>query len=381
MGNTIDCGTIVKLKNLKIRRLFGHLFVVTRVSDSGEFFQVSPITSMSNWDQDRLSKFGKYKYVIKDWKSAGLKHSSLVSLDTSGDLKVSDYLHSIVNHLSSEDTEGLLKKFGEVHKLNQKVESFSLRGSRLSSDALMLSRYGDVYPGIDNAYHPNTGSKEEGYLEIERVVDWFYLHGISDGISSSLQNWIFVRTAQAINDGLEDPQEIVEEVLCSDIYDPCTKTVSVVEDAINYFELNKEVFKEFLDADVDQFAENIATYLNEKFLRVRIGGKLNPQGEDAIYFRISSHGYDWHRCISNFLWDLNVLPSRMVICHDAETNPPEKILYDGSPKEFLEELDDKVYESLREKLSEGLDNINRDRRSQLMNYRFREMFSHYVSYK
>lgn len=383
MVSMIDQGTIVKLKNLKVKRLFGHLFVVTKVREGGEYFQISPITSMSNWDEGRLRKFGSYKYILKDWESAGLKNPSLVSLDSVGDLSVSEYLYSIVGHLSEEDTCGIIEKSESISKVNQKVENYKFKtplNESFSSDALMLSRYGEVYPGIDNAYHPNPGSKEDGYPEIERVVDWFYQHEIK-GIYPALKKWIFSRTAKVINDGFEDPDEIIVEVLCSDIYDPNVRTVAVVEDAINYFKLNKDVFKEFVKDNINQSAEKVATYLNEKFLRVRIGGKLNPQGEDAIYFRISSHGYDWHRCISDFLWDMKNFPSRMVICHDAETNPPEKILYDGSPREFLEDPDDKVYENMRRRISYGLEDVNRDHQSQIMNKRFSEMFRSYISYK
>ena len=98
-------------------------------------------------------------------------------------------------------------------------------------------------------------------------------------------------------------------------------------------------------------AKHITEFLNENFLRVRAGGKLNPEGADAIYFRISSHGYNWHSVIVDFLWDTfgepSKMPKRIVVCHDAETNPPEVILFDGTPQELFEQYDDKVFASTK----------------------------------
>lgn len=389
MESKLTPGTIVKLKNLKDKRLFGHLFVVLETLQDNQVMKVSPITSLSNYDEERLKKYGQFKYVIKDWKEAGLSHESLVSLDTQGALPIDQYLFSVEKHLSKDDSEGVLKKGQEVARIHQRVESIRLTYASLNesftTDAVMLSRYGVVYPGIDNAYHPNTGSQEDGYPEIERVVDWLFQHEIK-GVYPALKNWIFTRTAQAINDGYDstDLREIVNEVLCADIYTPCAQAQSAVEDALYYFKSNRDVYKEFLKSDLLQYSEQIATYLNEKFLRIRVGGKLNPEGADAIYFRISSHGYDWHRCIVDFLWDVfstpDKMPKRIVVCTDAETNPPERVYFDGSPDDFLNE-DQKVYESLRSEVERGLDSMNLDRKSQIMNKRFSKHFDQYISYK
>ena len=73
-------------------------------------------------------------------------------------------------------------------------------------------------------------------------------------------------------------------------------------------------------------------------------GSVFPVGEDSIYFRISSHDYDWYRTIIDFLWDAfgdtNKMPSRIWIGHDAETNPPEVVLFDGTPNELFEKFDE-----------------------------------------
>lgn len=248
-------------------------------------------------------------------------------------------------------------------------------GSSISGDAIMLSRYGEVYPAIDNLYHPNPGSKEDEYPEIERTIDWLYQHDIS-GIKKSLDQWIKIRVAHTISeDGLDDFDDIVKEVMYSDIYDPCENTLNSIKDAIEDFRISKDLLLEYSDKSELPFSEKIAVYLNEKFLRVRAGGKLNPEGTDSIYFRISSHGYDWHRTIVEFLWDVfkspDQMPKRIWIGHDAETNPPEVTLFDGSPNDLLENEDVKVFEELKSSIREGLPSqMNNDRKCFLMNKRF-----------
>lgn len=225
----------------------------------------------------------------------------------------------------------------------------SHNGSSISGEAVMLSRYGEVYPTIDNKYHPNPGLKEEGYPEIERTVDWLYRNGLSD-IFSKLDDWVMVRVARILAEGeFTEYSDIVKEVFYSDTYSPCQKSLDSVKNSLDYFDSNlDEISRWNLKSEIE-ISEKIVKYLNEKFLRVRAGGKLNPEGANAIYFRISSHGYDWHSTISDFLWDtfggLNKMPRKIWIGHDAETNPPETTLFEGPPEDLFEGFDNLRFES------------------------------------
>lgn len=223
-------------------------------------------------------------------------------------------------------------------------------GFTVSGDSVMIDRYGDVYPTIDNKMHPNPGTEEDGYSEIERTVDWLYRNK-QKSVYSYLDRWVMTRVARLLSEGYTDEEEIVTEVFYSDIYTPCDASIETVKNAIESLQTSDEMLKHYLKEDEVVYARKIASWLNERFLRVRAGGKLNPEGADAIYFRISSHGYDWHRVIVDFLWDVfkdtKDMPGRVWIGHDAETNPPETVLFDGTPEDLMTSADQKVFEFVR----------------------------------
>lgn len=237
-------------------------------------------------------------------------------------------------------------------------------GFTVNGDSVMIDRYGDVYPTIDNKMHPNPGTEEDGYSEIERTIDWLYQHD-QKAIKPVLDEWVMTRAARLIAEGYSDNLEIINEVYYSDLYTPCKRAIDSVRSAIESLQDDK-LLKKYLEEDEITYARKIASWLNERFLRVRAGGKLNPEGANAIYFRISSHGYDWHRVIVNFLWDVfkdpKDMPSRIWIGHDAETNPPETVLFDGTPDDLLTKADQKVFESvIKYKKDINLETINYDR--------------------
>lgn len=208
----------------------------------------------------------------------------------------------------------------------------------------MLHRSGKVYPCIDNLYHPNPGTEEDEYSEIERPIDWLLDNDI--GNKRVISRWIAARMSQLIR---HDPEAYLTEIAHDVMYDDTYTTSSNTRDMLSrVFEVLHDPIKlaHALQIDEVEEAREIAKFINENFLRVRAGGKLNPEGTDSIYFRISSHGYDWRRNIEDFLWDMfgdpSMMPNRIWIGHDAETNPPEVTLFDGSPEEFIEQFDTKV---------------------------------------
>ena len=62
------------------------------------------------------------------------------------------------------------------------------------------------------------------------------------------------------------------------------------------------------------------------------------------------------------------MPELIWIGHDAETNPPEIILFDGTPEELFENFDSKKFESFRNSKKEFLKRAtNDDRKSFRLN--------------
>ena len=223
-------------------------------------------------------------------------------------------------------------------------------GSSISGECVMIHRSGKVYPCIDNLYHPNPGTEEDEYSEIERPIDWLIANELTYP-AKAIRRWISARMSNIIED---DPDislaDVIPDVMYNDSYTLSKDTETVLAQAYDALQ-DPEIRDKALRIDELEAARDIARYINEFFLRVRAGGKLNPEGSDAIYFRISSHGYDWRRNIEDFLWDTfddpSRMPNRIWIGHDAETNPPEITLFDGSPEEFIEQFDSKIAASTR----------------------------------
>ncbi len=243
------------------------------------------------------------------------------------------------------------------------IES-SYNGSKIKGDAVMLSKYGEIYNTIDNAYHPNPGGKIDGYSEIERCIDWLVANDLL-AVKKDILEWMKCRIALVID---EDIEEIIHDVMYDDLYELNEKTRALILEAYNEIVNDDITIDRYIDTNEIDAAEKIATYINETFLRIRAGGKLNPDGSDSIYFRISSHGYDWHRNIVEFLWevfgDLKKMPHRIVICHDAETNPPEVILFDGTPEDLFEHFDTKKFEAFQRNIQKIKESkINNDRKA------------------
>ena len=237
----------------------------------------------------------------------------------------------------------------------------SHNGVAIHGDAVMLSKYGEVYNAIDNLYHPNPGSKEDGYPEIERCIDWCYDNYLKP-IFKDLDEWIKIRVAQEMDysECANSIDGLIDEIMYADLYEPCKLTKDTIINAYNYFKENPKEQEKYAEKSELDPADKVVNYINEKFTRVRAGGKLNPDGTNSIYFRISSHGYDWHRTIVDFLWGIfgepNKMPKKIWIGHDAENNPPEVTLFDGTPNELLEYEDTKIFEGLERNIT-----FNRDR--------------------
>ena len=214
-------------------------------------------------------------------------------------------------------------------------ERIYYENSEIKGDAIMLGKYGEIVPCIDNLYHPNPG---RDLSEIERCIDWILLNNLESSVlKDDILGWFENRVDTSMYEcDPEDFEEFTKAVMYSDTYEVCNKTKSYIKKAIsnvlnsNYDGVESEEY----------YGSKIADWINSNFTRVRAGGKLNPEGTNSIYFRISSKGYDWTRTIIDFLWDTFKDPSRMPdriwVGHDEENNPPEVVLFDGSPNDLID---------------------------------------------
>lgn len=224
--------------------------------------------------------------------------------------------------------------------MNILANKSTTNGSQINGECVMIDKYENVYNCIDNAYHPNPGTAADSYSEIERTVDWLFEHDIHTALDY-LYKWVYARVAHQLSEDIDATfEDVLYDVMFCDAYTPCADTINAVREAYITLRSDADMIERWANIDDTYYAAKITDYLNETFLRVRAGGKLNPQGTNSIYFRISSHGYDWRSVIEDFLWDTFGSPENMPkyvwIGHDEETNPPEVTLYEGSPEDFLE---------------------------------------------
>lgn len=219
-------------------------------------------------------------------------------------------------------------------------------GFRIVGECAMIDRYGNIYDCLDNCYHPNPGTEETQYSEIERTIDWLYSYDVTP-VKPLLDKWIANRVANVYGEIAQEYEDVLVNVMYCDAYEPCQATKDAVHSALSVCETGREAKEMYLKYDYLDFCRQIVSYLNENFMRVRCNGKLNPEGADIIVFRISSHGYDWSPIIRNFLWEVfhNVdsMPKGVWIGYDAETHPPEKVLYDGTSKDLIEKYDAAIF--------------------------------------
>ena len=248
----------------------------------------------------------------------------------------------------------------------------------LLDDCCMLSRYGEVYDCIDGVMHPNPGTEETQYDEIERTVDWILSIPFYKMIGDCT-HWIEIKVAKYLK---EFPDSTLDEVILNtmytDLYEPCDMCKNIFADIYDMFTSSLQSIEAYANSDDIVLARKITTWLNENFLRVRTGGKFNPEGADAIYFRISSHGYDWHRVIVDFLWDTfgepNKMPKQIWIGTDAETNPPERVYFNGTPEELFNQYDERVYASYNDKRRSTLERYKNIVNKDILKYRIDKQF-------
>ena len=207
-----------------------------------------------------------------------------------------------------------------------------------SMNCVVLGKLGDVYPCIDDGFHPHCGNREYGYSEMYSAVDWMINNRVNRGCKA-IQKWLEQQLKDCKDNFLDLDNSI--QLIFAEI-EPSDRTLEICTHIWEYIDT--------VTYDSDkclEYADEIDYYLNQNFLRVRSGGKLNPGSSDSIYFRISSKDYNWRNVIEDFLWDtfksIDKMPSLIWIGHDEETNPPEVVLFEGTPEDLFVKEDSKIF--------------------------------------
>lgn len=118
----------------------------------------------------------------------------------------------------------------------------------------------------------------------------------------------------------------------------------------------------FPDGASFQYAELVCCYLNQEFMRARIGGLYNSEpGNRHLYCRISSAGFDWLPIIYKLAEETN--PSHITICRDHESTGVDgflkykEILFENlTLSEFLKLKESNQTENSRENMFTKMNN-------------------------
>lgn len=91
-------------------------------------------------------------------------------------------------------------------------------GSAISGECVMIHRSGKVFPCIDNLYHPNPGTEEDEYSEIERPIDWLIANKLTFP-ARAISRWIAARMSNIIEDnpGIS-LADVIPDVMYNDSY-------------------------------------------------------------------------------------------------------------------------------------------------------------------
>ena len=217
----------------------------------------------------------------------------------------------------------------------------------------MISKYGDVYPAIKSPsgdYHPYTGGRDGNYEEIFDVINWFFtINFFPYSLKDDIRSFILSRYLEDGLGNISSLRNSVIELFNAEYLDSSQFSDEFFEYLIDIFENCDDIFAYEEMRSID-YAQKIDAILNQCFLRFRVGDKYDIGNSNIIYFRISSKSVNWRSQISAYLWDtyktIDHMPN-IWVGHDAESNPPEIVLFEGTPEEFFGD-DLKIYEKIKD---------------------------------
>lgn len=211
-----------------------------------------------------------------------------------------------------------------------------------SHGAALLSRDGILYPALPykegkSIHPPVTEFGQED--EFRMLLDWCVLNQLKgswvEGFKRTWTNHIIL--SYFLEEGeFPDSEEVSEEAEIP--IDP------VVIDRMK--ELYEGESVEKLDKFIQEFYMSALRYENnlinwyvQNFVRVRAGGQYKYQGEELVYFRISSKGFDWTSVIKKFCGEFFGLNSKQYIWVglDSDNRRSDRRYYEGTVQDLLSE--------------------------------------------
>lgn len=166
------------------------------------------------------------------------------------------------------------------------------------SSAFCMDRSGNVY---DVYVHPF------GSLEEDSIEDAAWLLAVKDSkVSDICLNYLAGMMCELYYNGSTDDflDEVKEEFRIIECLKKYYSYNYIANDVVSFAKKNNF---DFSGLDLDSLGNQIKSYLNQNYIRIRFGSEFQTSAdrEGSIYFRLSSSGYDWYNNIVKFLDDFS----------------------------------------------------------------------------
>ena len=172
-----------------------------------------------------------------------------------------------------------------------------------TSTAWMVRRDGKAIPCVQHIYADSSELDETLY-----AAEWLYQNTIDKETKS-----ICISLIKSYGCTL-DRQNVIGGILKDIDKKPY---VFLTAEFINSV---RKVIDNTACGDISELSKKVESTLNEEFLRVRYGGLYNTCANSRdIYFRVSSHGFDWFRIICSFLNERQKSIDTGTIVYDEES--------------------------------------------------------------
>ena len=171
-----------------------------------------------------------------------------------------------------------------------------------SGEVIVISREGKVFPAIYGLEHPPTTT---GRVDLGRTVDWIYQHKLESYVGGDVAfNWLRTEVARTLtqhDSDVADTKEVWTALL-----------IRTTECCKRFWRIASKITKELEHMSIDDLHEIVnqntqtdsvlVEAINQRFLRVRAGGKYFPEENDyRLYFTVASKDFNWLPVISDYM--------------------------------------------------------------------------------
>ena len=211
-----------------------------------------------------------------------------------------------------------------------------------SHGAALLSRDGILYPALPykegkSIHPPVTEFGQED--EFRMLLDWCDRNQLQGSFVEGYRRcWINYTILEYFQDeevypDSEEASEIAEIPISQAYIDRVKERYSEYDEK----RLRNSVKESYFNAV--RFGSDLVNWYIQNFVRVRAGGQYKYQGEELVYFRISSKGFDWTSVIKKFCEEFFGLNSKQYIWIglDFDNRHSDRRYYEGTVQDLLTE--------------------------------------------